>query len=136
MDLQDPDCDHRGFFHFRMVWSCAESCRASAAHRRVRRTRVHPHGHGCLVLAAGGTATAQTIQTIGFDEAIAKTLASNPELRAFGYSIEAQQGRIQQANLRPAVELDVEIENVLGTGDYSGTEQAQATIGLVWALET
>lgn len=86
----------------------------------------------CLIWAAGGTATAQTI---GFDEAIAKTLESNPELRAFGYSIEAQQGRIQQANLRPAVELDVEIENVLGTGDYSGTDLAQATVGLVWALE-
>ncbi len=89
----------------------------------------------CLVLAAFGTAIAQTNQAIGFDEAIARTLASNPELRAFGFSLEAQQGRIQQANLRPPVELDVEIENVLGSGVYSGTGFAQTTVGLVWAFE-
>ncbi len=96
----------------------------------------------CLVLAAGSTAIAQadsggepTTRAIGFEEAIAKTLESNPELRAFGYSIEAQQGRIQQANLRPPVELDVEIENILGTGDFSGANQIQATVSLVWALE-
>ncbi len=94
----------------------------------------------CLVLAASGTAIAQSdsagpTQTIGFDAAIARTLESNPELRAFGYSIEAQQGRIQHANLRPAVELDVEVENVFGTGDYSGTDFAQTTVGLVWAFE-
>lgn len=94
----------------------------------------------CLVLVAGYTAiaeadSARSTETIGFVEAIANTLESNPELRAFGYSIEAQQGRIQQANLRPPVELDVEIENIFGTGEYSGTDLAQTTIGLSWALE-
>lgn len=94
----------------------------------------------CLILAAGGTAVAQSdgaqaARSIGFDEAIAKTLESNPELLAFGYSIEAQQGRIRQASLRPPVELDVEIENVLGTGDFAGADQIQATVSLVWALE-
>ena len=103
-------------------------------------TLTHRAVLACLVLAAGGTAiaqpdSAQTTRTIGFDEAIVRTLESNPELRAFGYSIEAQQGRIQQANLRPPVELDVEIENVLGTGDFSGTDLIQATVSLAWALE-
>ena len=94
----------------------------------------------CLVLAAGDAAPAQsngaqTPRTVGFDEAIARTLESNPELRAFGYSIEAQHGRIAQANVRPPVELDVEIENIFGTGPYSGVDFAQTTIGLVWSLE-
>ena len=93
----------------------------------------------CVVLAAGGalaqTDTAQPARAIGFDEAIGKTLELNPELRAFGYSLEAQHGRIEQANLRPPVELDVEVENILGTGDYSGTDLAQTTVGLVWSLE-
>jgi cobalt-zinc-cadmium efflux system outer membrane protein len=92
-----------------------------------------------VVLAAGGalaqTDTAQPARAIGFDEAIGKTLELNPELRAFGYSLEAQHGRIEQANLRPPVELDVEVENILGTGDYSGTDLAQTTVGLVWSLE-
>ena len=94
----------------------------------------------CLVLAASGTATAQShsaqiVHSIGFDEAIAKTLESNPDLRALGYSIEAQQGRVEQANLQPPVQLDIEVENILGTGDYSGVDLAQTTIGLVWSLE-
>ena len=93
-----------------------------------------------LALAAADAAIArsgneQSTQKIGFDEAIAKTLESNPELNAFGYSIEAQEGRIVQANLRPPLELDVEVENIFGTGDYSGTDFAQTTVGLVWALE-
>ena len=93
-----------------------------------------------LLLAASQTTSAQapntqSTQTIGFDAAIVKTLESNPELRALGYSIEAQQGRIEQANLRPPVELEIEIENILGTGVYSGTDSAQTSIGLVWSLE-
>jgi cobalt-zinc-cadmium efflux system outer membrane protein len=92
-----------------------------------------------VILAAEGalaqTDTAESARAIGFDEAIGKTLELNPELRAFGYSLEAQHGRIEQANLRPPVELDVEVENILGTGDYSGTDLAQTTIGLVWSLE-
>jgi outer membrane protein TolC len=66
----------------------------------------------CLLLATGGTAIAQSDagQAIDFNRAIAKTLASNPELRAFGFEIEAQQGRIRQSALRPAVELGVDID--------------------------
>jgi cobalt-zinc-cadmium efflux system outer membrane protein len=92
-----------------------------------------------VILAAEGalaqTDTAEPARAIGFDEAIAKTLELSPELRAFGYSLKAQHGRIEQANLRPPVELDVEVENILGTGDYSGTDLAQTTVGLVWSLE-
>jgi cobalt-zinc-cadmium efflux system outer membrane protein len=93
-----------------------------------------------VVLATGGTAVAQSPiaggdRSIGFDEAVARTLESNPELRAFGYSIAAQQGRIEQAKQPPPVELDVEIENILGTGIYSGVQSSQTTLGLAWSLE-
>jgi cobalt-zinc-cadmium efflux system outer membrane protein len=91
----------------------------------------------CLLLATGGTAIAQSDagQAIDFNRAIAKTLASNPELRAFGFEIEAQQGRIRQSALRPAVELGVDIENATGTGNFSGIDGAEATLSLAWALE-
>lgn len=92
---------------------------------------------GCLLLATGGTAIAQSdaAQSIGFNQAIANTLASNPALRAFGYEIEAQQSRVRQSEWRPAVELGVDIENAAGTGTYSGIDGAEATISLAWALE-
>jgi len=73
--------------------------------------------------------------TIDFDQALAKTLESNPALVSLGYQIEAQGGRIQQAGTRPGVELGVLVENAMGTGKFSGVSSAEATISLAWSLE-
>ncbi|MDH4056851.1 MAG: TolC family protein [Gammaproteobacteria bacterium] len=73
--------------------------------------------------------------TINFEQAVAKTLESNPALVSLGYQIEAQSGRIQQAGTGPGVELGVLIENAVGTGAYSGVSSAEATISLAWSLE-
>lgn len=91
----------------------------------------------CLLLALGGTSVAQSNAgtAIDFEEAITRTLQSNPQLRTFGYEIEAQQGRILQSGMRPRVELGVEAENVLGTENYSGVDGAEATFSLAWVLE-
>ena len=51
-----------------------------------------------LTIAAGVHAETDSlidVQSISLDDAIAKTLASNPELLAFGYQLEAAQGRVQ-----------------------------------------
>lgn len=73
--------------------------------------------------------------TIDFEQAVAKTLESNPALVSLGYQIEAQSGRIQQAGTGPGVELGVLLENAVGTGDFSGVSSAEATISLAWSLE-
>ncbi|MGK0172885.1 MAG: cobalt-zinc-cadmium efflux system outer membrane protein [Gammaproteobacteria bacterium] len=94
---------------------------------------------GCLLLALCNATVAQSPSTaeeaIDFDKAIAKTLESNPALLAFGYQIEAQQGRLMQSGIRPGVELGVMLENAAGTGDFSGVSGAEATISLAWSLE-
>jgi cobalt-zinc-cadmium efflux system outer membrane protein len=94
---------------------------------------------GCLLLALSNETAAQSQSTaevaIDFDKAIAKTLESNPALLAFGYQIEAQQGRLIQSGIRPGVELGVVLENAVGTGDFSGVSGAEATISLAWSLE-
>ena len=40
-------------------------------------------------------------RTLDLKEAVAKTMAANPELLAFGYELEAQDGRVLQAGLAP-----------------------------------
>lgn len=95
---------------------------------------------GCLLLILGNTAVAESESSLasemmGFDRAIAKTLESNPALLAFGYQIEAQQGRILQSGMRPSAELGVMLENAVGTGQFSGIDGAEATISLAWSLE-
>ena len=72
---------------------------------------------------------------INFEQAVAKTLESNPALVSLGYQIEAQSGRIERAGTAPGVELGVLLENAAGTGGFSGVNSAEATISLAWSLE-
>lgn len=91
-----------------------------------------------LTLAAGvraETVSLIDVQSISLDEAIAKTIASNPELLAFGYQLEAAQGRVQQADLAPVPVLGVSVEDAIGTGDFQGIDSAETTISLAWVFE-
>jgi cobalt-zinc-cadmium efflux system outer membrane protein len=74
-------------------------------------------------------------QTIGLNEAVARTLTRNPELLAFGYQIQAQDGRVMQAGLAPNPELSLTVENVLGTGEFTGIDGAETTLSIAWVLE-
>lgn len=91
----------------------------------------------CLLLAIGNSAAAESNveNAIDFDQAIANTLRSNPTLLSLGYQIEAQQGRILQSDIRPRIQLGVEVENAAGTGQFSGVDNTEATISLTWSLE-
>ena len=94
---------------------------------------------GLLILSSAST-SAQTKDsitdpTIDFDQAIARTLESNPALLSFGFQVEAQHGRIRQSQLTPSIELAADIENIAGTGGFSGVEGSEATISLAWSLE-
>ncbi len=74
-------------------------------------------------------------ETIGLNEAVARTMARNPELVAFGYQLQAQDGRVLQAGLAPNPELSLTVEDALGTGRFSGTDSAQTTLSIAWILE-
>lgn len=74
-------------------------------------------------------------QMISLNEAVARTLARNPELVAFGYQLQAQDGRVLQAGLAPNPELSFTVENALGTGEFSGTDAAETTLSIAWILE-
>ena len=72
---------------------------------------------------------------LGLEEAISRTLARNPDLVAFGYQVQAQQGRVTQSQIKPGPEFGLEVENVLGTGGRSGIKGTETTLSLGWALE-
>jgi len=74
-------------------------------------------------------------QTIGLNEAVARTLLHNPALIAFGYQLQAQDGRVLQAGQAPNPELSFAVEEALGTGRFSGTDSAQTTLSITWILE-
>ena len=74
-------------------------------------------------------------KTLDLQQAVAKTLAYNPELQVKEYRLKAQQGRLQQAKLTPPPELNVELEDFFGTDDFEGLDGAQATVSIAWILE-
>jgi len=88
---------------------------------------------GFTGLAASASAGENGI--INLSEAIDKTLGYNPELVSFGYQIQVQQARLTQSRLGPNPELDLRVENFLGTGEYEGTDGAETTLSIGWELE-
>ena len=72
---------------------------------------------------------------IDLQSALARTVTGNPGLAAFGYTINAAEGRLQQANITPYPELGVAVNDVLGTDDFSGVRSAETTLTIGWVLE-
>lgn len=97
-------------------------------------------GTWCALASLSAAAHAQPIaagdgRSMTMSEALERTLSSNPALAAFGYQIEAQEGRISQSELRPNPELGVQVENFLGSGERSGVDVTETTLSLGWVLE-
>lgn len=92
---------------------------------------------GSLLLANSDAyaAEAATTKKITLEEAITATVTRNPDLLAFGYEMRAQDGRILQAGLAPRPELNVTVEDVLGTGVAQALSGAQTTVSIAWVIE-
>ncbi|MDO9476791.1 MAG: TolC family protein [Pseudohongiella sp.] len=74
-------------------------------------------------------------EPITLEQAISNTLTNNPDLQALGYEMRAQDSVILQAGLSPRPELNITIEDVLGTGVAQALSGAQTTISITWVLE-
>jgi cobalt-zinc-cadmium efflux system outer membrane protein len=68
-------------------------------------------------------------------QALALALMHNPELRAFSWEVRASEARTLQASLLPNPEIEVELEEVGGTGERSGFDGAETTIALGQLIE-
>ena len=68
-------------------------------------------------------------------DALALALTGNPELAPFAWQARANEARILQAGLRVNPELGLQVEDFLGTGDFSGGRQVQITLQLSQVIE-
>jgi outer membrane protein, heavy metal efflux system len=68
-------------------------------------------------------------------DALALALMENPELSAFAWQTRAVEARVLQASLRPNPELGLQVEDILGTGQFRGLRQAQITLQLSQVIE-
>lgn len=74
-------------------------------------------------------------ESLSLQQAVKKTLAHHPEMRAYRFMSEASQGQIQQANVGTPISINLGIEDAFGTGEASGISGMETTLTLSWLLE-
>jgi outer membrane protein, heavy metal efflux system len=62
-------------------------------------------------------------------------LLQNPDLQAFSYEVRAREAETLQAGLTFNPNLNVQLENVAGTGNFNGVDQSETTVQLSQRLE-
>lgn len=96
----------------------------------------------CQVFLAGFWLALSSMQlmasgdnSITLSDAIQRALNNNPSLKVFEFRYSSLQGMQETAQLRPAYEIVVDVENMGGTGDFKGTNNAEFTVALSSVLE-
>lgn len=90
----------------------------------------------CLLLLAGGwVAPVVAGQAISLPQAITRTLAHNPSLRAADHTIVAAERQADIAGLAPPWVVGAEVENFGGSGSVAGVQAAETTVRLGRVVE-
>lgn len=72
---------------------------------------------------------------LSLPEAIQRSLDEHPDLKSFQYRFNSADGNIQQAGQGSRPELALTLEDGLGTGKYSGSDNLQSTLSITWVVE-
>lgn len=75
------------------------------------------------------------VEELTLGEALARVLKFNPSLAAFSWEVRAKEAEALQAGLLPNPELDLEMENFAGSGEFSGTDASETTVTLSQLVE-
>lgn len=73
--------------------------------------------------------------TLTLPEAFARVLSDNPELATYPYDIRAAEAQALQAGFRPNPRASVDVENIAGNGEFSGTDATETTLALSQVIE-
>jgi len=89
----------------------------------------------CLLCGLAGIRVAAADTGLTLAQAIDHALTRNPELRASAFRQTKAQAGMAQAQLRPAPELALELENFAGSGDTHDTNSLESTLSFTQILE-
>lgn len=93
----------------------------------------------CVLALALPSAWAQKAiengEPITFAQAHQIAVERSPRAQLLEAQLEAAEGQIEQAQLRPNPTIGAELDNVLGTGELSGVDGAELTMGISQLLE-
>lgn len=94
--------------------------------------------HVCLLVFAVLVSAAHAADVkppLTLRQAISAALQDDPRLQTFSFQFRAEEARAQQAALRPAPEISLDLENVAGTGETRQLDGAEATFALSQVIE-
>lgn len=83
----------------------------------------------CLSVAPAATAE------LSLQQAVELALTKNPTLEVYPLRLQAAAGKRQSAALTPAHTLELEAENIAGSGELSGTKNAEYTLSIGSIIE-
>jgi len=85
------------------------------------------------LVAVSSGALAQT--SVSLNDAVRLTLAQHPQLKKYAYQSRAAEAMVQQAGVSTPMDINLDVEDVMGTGSYSGVSAMQTTLSISWLLE-
>lgn len=91
-----------------------------------------------LLVAISQKSQAQTNESnrhISLEEAIRLTLSQHPEMSKYRFLEKQYDGQLEQSMVGSKPELNVTVEDAFGSGDYSGFDSSQTTVGITWILD-
>lgn len=87
----------------------------------------------CTMTAIGAEDNVET--TLTLKKALALTLAQNPQLYQYRFTSDALNARRETNGLRPALALELEVENFAGSGRNQDFDSAETTLALSSVIE-
>lgn len=91
---------------------------------------------GALLCLSGLIYAADSDETtLTLSEAFARVLSGNPALAMYPYDIRAAEARALQAGFRPNPRVSIDVENIAGNGEFSGTDAMETTLALSQVIE-
>lgn len=78
---------------------------------------------------------ANTQAPLTLKDAIAQTLVRNPQLYQYRFVNDALKAQTQTGALRPAINLEFEVENFAGSGSFKGFDNPETTLSLSSVIE-
>lgn len=91
-----------------------------------------------VIAVMGGTVVsygASAQQVITLRDAINFSLKKHPDFKSFEHMVEVSNGMLEQAGVTSPLIVNLAVEDVLGTGSYSGDSSLQTSLSLSWLLE-
>lgn len=67
-------------------------------------------------------------QSLNIHDAVIRALKNNPEIKTYSLEISALEKRVLQSDLMPNPQLEFEIENIFGTGEYNSFKASEITV--------